>query len=65
MASAAPAPSALLPPAAHLGAPGAEADDAITAAAVSAMGDLDITTAVVPLDGEETGRERRKRLPLN
>jgi hypothetical protein len=27
-------------------------DDAVTAAAASAMGDLDITTAVVPLDGE-------------
>lgn len=41
-----PAP---LPP--HLLPPDADDAEAVAAAAVAAMGDLDITSAVVPLDG--------------
>lgn len=54
MASALAPGRAALPPSLH---PAPSSDDAITAAAASAMGDLDITTAVVPLDGEREGGE--------
>jgi hypothetical protein len=41
--------------------PADEADaEAVAAAAVAAMGDLDITSAVVPLDGERLGERERE-----
>ena len=55
------APSALPPPSPTL-LPSPDEADAITAAAVSAMGDLDITTAVVPLDGERDGERDKPAL---